>query len=84
MRHLQRVNVKARVVGTVPDVAGLPGLHEVVVDGPTLACSVDPDGLPALLGALTAAGVQTLTSTPPTLEELFLDVYRAEPEEARR
>ncbi|MCW2783956.1 MAG: hypothetical protein JWP74_473, partial [Marmoricola sp.] len=25
-----------------------------------------------------------LTSTPPTLEELFLDVYRTEPQGARR
>ena len=37
-----------------------------------------------MLTALTAAGVESLTSTPPTLEELFLDVYRTEPEGARR
>jgi ABC-2 type transport system ATP-binding protein len=27
--------------------------------------------------ALTAAGVRSLTSTPPSLEQLFLDAYRA-------
>ena len=29
-----------------------------------------------MLAALTAAGVRSLTSAPPTLEELFLDAYR--------
>jgi ABC-2 type transport system ATP-binding protein len=29
-----------------------------------------------VLTALTAAGLRTLTSTPPSLEELFLDAYR--------
>ena len=33
-----------------------------------------------VLTALTAAGVQALISTPPTLEELFLDVYRPDPD----
>ena len=37
-----------------------------------------------LQAALTEAGVRTLTSTPPTLEELFLDAYRRPGEEAVR
>ena len=36
---------------------------------------VDPDGLDQVLGALTAVGVISLTSHPPTLEELFLRHY---------
>jgi ABC-2 type transport system ATP-binding protein len=31
-----------------------------------------------VLAALTGAGVITLTSSPPSLEELFLDAYRAD------
>jgi ABC-2 type transport system ATP-binding protein len=31
-----------------------------------------------VLGALTAAGVRSLTSAPPTLEELFLEAYRTD------
>jgi ABC-2 type transport system ATP-binding protein len=31
-----------------------------------------------VLGALSAAGVRSLTSAPPTLEELFLAAYRPE------
>jgi ABC-2 type transport system ATP-binding protein len=84
MRHLHRNNVRAEVSGAVPDLSTITGVHDVVVDGPVVTCSVDPDAMADVLAALTAAGVRSLTSTPPTLEELFLDVYRGDPEGARR
>jgi ABC-2 type transport system ATP-binding protein len=79
MRHLHRSKVRAEVVGRVPDLSAVPGVHDLSVDGSVVSCTVEPDGLPAVLSALTAAGVRTLTSTPPSLEELFLDAYRREP-----
>ena len=79
LRHLRRNRVRAEVAGDVPDVSGIDGVHDVEVDGRVVSASVDPAGLPGLLAALTSAGVQSLTSTPPTLEELFLDAYRATP-----
>ena len=66
----------AEVTGPVPELSGLMGVHDVSVDGQSVSCTVDPEGLPLVLEALTRAGVRTLTSTPPTLEELFLDAYR--------
>ena len=71
--------MRAEVSGAVPDVTGLPGVHDVSVDGQVVACSVDPAGLPRLLRALDEQGIVSLTSTPPTLEELFLDAYRSTP-----
>jgi ABC-2 type transport system ATP-binding protein len=82
MRHLHRSRVRAEVVGAVPDLTGVPGVHDLSVDGSTVTLTVDPDGLPRVLTELTGAGVRSLTSTPPTLEEVFLDAYRR-PEEAR-
>jgi ABC-2 type transport system ATP-binding protein len=79
LRQLRRNRVRAEVSGTVPDLSAVPGVHEVVTDGRTVSCSVDPVGLPSLLAALHDAGVVSLTSTPPTLEELFLDAYRSVP-----
>jgi ABC-2 type transport system ATP-binding protein len=84
MRHLHRNRIEAVLEGPVPDVTGMAGVHDVHVEGQQLVCTVDPEGLTEVLGALTAAGVQALTSTPPTLEELFLDVYRPDLEGARR
>jgi len=84
MRHLHRNRIRAVVTGAVPDLADLPGVHDVAVDGQEVTCTVDPDGLGQVLSLLTAAGVSALTSTPPTLEELFLDVYRPEREAVAR
>ncbi|MBO0844314.1 MAG: ABC transporter ATP-binding protein [Nocardioides sp.] len=76
MRHLHRSRVRAEVVGEVPDLSGVAGVHDLSADGSTVTLTVEPEGLPAVLTALTGAGVTALTSTPPTLEELFLDAYR--------
>ena len=53
---------------------GMVGLESALS---VVQASVDPAGLPLLLRALDGAGVVALTSTPPTLEELFLDAYRS-------
>jgi len=79
LRHLRRNRVRAEVSGPVPDLVGLDGVHDVTVDGGVVSASVDPSGLPPLLSALHHAGVVSLTSSPPTLEELFLDAYRSSP-----
>ena len=84
MRHLHRNKVRAEVAGVVPRLADITGVHDVVVDGQAVTCSVDGDAMADVLGALTAAGVRALTSTAPTLEELFLDVYRVDPDGVRR
>lgn len=76
LRHLSRSKIVASLTGAVPDLAGTSGVHDLAVDGRRLSCTVDPQGLPVVLAALTRAGVEALTSTPPTLEELFLDAYR--------
>jgi ABC-2 type transport system ATP-binding protein len=46
-----------------------------VVSGARLTCEVDAQALDALLQALGRVGVVSLTSQPPTLEELFLRHY---------
>jgi ABC-2 type transport system ATP-binding protein len=76
LRHLRRSHVRAQVSGAVPGLLGVPGVYDVAVEDHTVSCTVDPEGLAPVLEALTRAGVRTLTSTPPTLEELFLDAYR--------
>ncbi len=83
LRHLRRSQVKAEVDGALPDLTLLPGVHDVVTERSSVACMVDPEALPSVLEALTHAGVRTLTSTPPTLEELFLAAYRGANDETR-
>ncbi|MEZ5095351.1 MAG: ABC transporter ATP-binding protein [Nocardioides sp.] len=65
LRHLRRSRVHAEITGGLPDLAGLPGLHDLALTDHTVTCTVDPDGLPGLLTALGAAGVRSLSSAPP-------------------
>ncbi len=77
MRHLTRNSVDAELAGPV-SLDGLPGVHDLVVQGTHLRCEVDHAALNEVLARLTAAGVRSLTCRPPTLEELFLRHYSSE------
>jgi len=75
MRHLARVSISADLAGVPDGLAALPGVHDLRVDGMHADFLVDPGSLDQVLIALTAVGVISLTSRPPTLEELFLRHY---------
>jgi len=79
LRHLTRTHVVADLTGPPPDrLGGLPGVHDLRVDGAQVRCQVDGSGLDGLLGALTRVGVRGLVCQPPTLEQLFLRYYGTE------
>lgn len=63
---------------SLPPPLELPGVHNLKVDGTRVRLQVDTDKLDAVLRRLTAVGVRSLVSQPPTLEELFLRHYQAE------
>ena len=75
LRHLSRTRVVATVTSTPPGVADIPGVHSVKMEGHQLRCEVDADGMAPLMAKLGANGLQSLTSQPPTLEEVFLREY---------
>jgi polyether ionophore transport system ATP-binding protein len=75
LRHLARTSVQADLAGPPGDLSGLPGVHDLEVTGTRVSCQVDNDALTGLLGRLTQAGLRSLVSQPPTLEELFLRHY---------
>ncbi|QES49343.1 ABC transporter [Streptomyces venezuelae] len=83
LRHLTRTSVSAELAGPPNGVAHLPGVYDVDITGHRVRLQVDTDKLDAVLRALTDSGVRSLTSTPPTLEELFLRHYTAEEANAR-
>ena len=75
MRHLLRTSVTAVLHGAPDGLTSIAGLHDVVVDGTTVTCQADADALDDLLRALATAGVESLTTQPPSLEQLFLQHY---------
>ena len=82
MRHLTRTSITADVATVPTGLDQIPGLHDVVVKDHRVSAQVEPVGLVPMMEALTAAGLQSLTSQPPTLEELFLRHYGISPAEA--
>ncbi|KOX27957.1 ABC transporter ATP-binding protein [Saccharothrix sp. NRRL B-16348] len=78
LRHLTRTSVSAELVGAPSGLAGLPGVHDLAVEGNRVRFEVDTDHLDTALRALVGSGVRALTSQPPTLEELFLRHYEDE------
>ena len=75
LRHLTRTTVEVDAVRSLTGLAGLPGVHDARVDGRHARFSVDPAELNHVLEQLVDREVRALTSSPPTLEELFLRHY---------
>ncbi len=75
LRHLTRTTVDATVEGDPTVLATVSGAHNVRITGQRIVVDVDAADVGAFLSALSAIGVQTITSHPPTLEELFLRHY---------
>jgi ABC-2 type transport system ATP-binding protein len=78
LRHLTRTSISAELAEAPNGLANLPGVHDLKVEGTKVNFDVDTKELDKALRAITQAGVRSLTSTPPTLEELFLRHYADE------
>ncbi|MFP5254524.1 MAG: ATP-binding cassette domain-containing protein [Acidimicrobiia bacterium] len=80
LRELTRTAVRAETMRPVSGLEDLPGVHDLEVhaalDGDTsIRFQVDTAHLGSAIAALSAAGLRSLTSSPPTLEDLFLRHY---------
>jgi ABC-2 type transport system ATP-binding protein len=75
LRHLTRTSITAELASDPRPLADVPGVHDLVVEGLRARFQVDAGELDAVLHRLTAFGVRSLVSRPPTLEELFLRHY---------
>jgi ABC-2 type transport system ATP-binding protein len=75
LRHLTRTAISVETERPVTGLDDLPGVHNVVVDGNRASFDVDTAQLDGAIKHLSAFGIRTLTSQPPTLEELFLRHY---------
>ena len=79
LRHLTRTTIDATLanVPLLREISGAEGVTDAALDGDRLTCSVETTHLGGLLATLGGYGIRTLTSQPPTLEELFLEQYRS-------
>jgi len=75
LRHVTRTSIAAETTRPATGLAALPGVHDVRIDGLRSRFDVDGDDLDAVVRYLSKLGFRSLTSHPPTLEELFLRHY---------
>lgn len=75
LRHLTRSAVAGTVAADAQGLASVPGVHDLAVDGGKFRFQVEDHNLDDVLRVLPDMGVQNLTITPPSLEDLFLRHY---------
>lgn len=75
LRHLTRTSVDAELHQEPNGVDALPGVHGLEVTGRRVRFDVDTPQLGGAIAHLAGLGIRSLTSHPPTLEELFLRHY---------
>jgi len=75
LRHLTGTSIQAELAHPADGLAEVPGVHDLQAQNGQVRFHVDPGALEAALRELTRAGVRSLVSQPPTLEELFLRHY---------
>jgi ABC-2 type transport system ATP-binding protein len=75
LRHLTRTSISVETTHPITGLDGQSGVHDTQVDGNRAKFDVDSNELDHLLRYLTRFEVRTLTSAPPSLEELFMRHY---------
>jgi ABC-2 type transport system ATP-binding protein len=75
LRHLTRTTVTATTAASSPGLDDLPGVHDLQVDDGAVMFDVDGEHLDTAIGRLHELGIRSLTSHPPTLEELMMRHY---------
>jgi ABC-2 type transport system ATP-binding protein len=75
MRHLTRTAIEADTARPVTGLDQLPGVHDLETSDGRVRFAVDGEHLDAAVRQLSGFGIRTLTSHPPTLEELMLRHY---------
>ncbi|WP_037315125.1 ABC transporter ATP-binding protein [Amycolatopsis orientalis] len=78
LRHLTRTTISAELAGPPNGLTRLENIHDLKVEGNRVRFDVETRSLDDALRRLTEVGVRSLTSQPPTLEELFLRHYTTE------
>lgn len=75
MRHLTRTTIEAETERPSTGLEALPGVHDVRTGDGRVHFAVDGAHLDEAVRHLSGLGIRSLTSHPPTLEELMLRHY---------
>ncbi|MFG2447383.1 ATP-binding cassette domain-containing protein [Nocardia fluminea] len=80
LRHLQTTSINVETDRPATALAAVPGVRGLTVDGHHARFDVETVHFDGVLRALADLGVLAMTSTKPTLEDIFLRHYAVEPD----
>jgi ABC-2 type transport system ATP-binding protein len=75
LRHLTRTSIVVETRAPTGAIESMVGVHDFTANGTEARFDVDTQHLDDVIRQLSALGVRSLVSHPPTLEELFLRHY---------
>ncbi|WP_096438336.1 ABC transporter ATP-binding protein [Alteribacter populi] len=75
LRHLTRTFITVKTAQKIDGLSSFSGVHDLELNGKEAKFQVDTSEMDQVLKFLTQFEVRGLTSTPPTLEELFMRHY---------
>ena len=83
LRHLTRTSVAVETARPLDGLGELAGVHDLEMTDGRATFDVGTDHLDTTMQFLSERGIRSITSQPPTLEELFLRHYAGELEDER-
>lgn len=75
LRRRTHTSITAETAEPVSGLDQIPGVRVLASSGGHVRLEVEPARLDDVVGRLSHAGLRSLVSSPPTLEELFLRQY---------
>jgi ABC-2 type transport system ATP-binding protein len=75
MRHLTRTTIEAETAKPVAGLDRMPGVHDLKAEDGKVSFAVDGEHLNDAVRALSQFEIRSMTSHPPTLEELMMRHY---------
>lgn len=75
LRHLTRTNFIVETKKPILSLETLNGIHQIEKQGDTLSFQVDSKHIDEVIRHISQFGVLKIESTPPTLEDLFMQHY---------
>lgn len=75
LRHLTRTSITVDTIQPITGLDSMDGVHNLSIENVHAQFSVDTEKIGSIIQHIAQFGVQSLLSTPPTLEELFIRYY---------
>ncbi|GGN81178.1 ABC transporter ATP-binding protein [Nocardia rhizosphaerihabitans] len=79
LRRLRSTTISVETVRPAGELAAVPGVRNLTIEGHRARFEVETERFDTVLSTLAGLGVVDMTSTRPTLEDIFLRHYASEP-----